>query len=60
MTSKTSTPETIQYNVGGTGPGSHNVELDRQNPDMLRPSQRIICRLGNNNREQCLLVASPS
>ena len=36
MTSKTS-PEPIQGNVGGTDPGPRNVELDRQNPDILTP-----------------------
>jgi oxalate decarboxylase len=36
MMSKTS-PEPIQGNVGGTDPGPRNVELDRQNPDMLTP-----------------------
>lgn len=34
--SKTS-PEPIQGNVGGTDPGPRNVELDRQNPDILTP-----------------------
>jgi oxalate decarboxylase len=38
MTSKTSTPEPIRDNVGGTDPGSRNVELDTQNPDILTPS----------------------
>jgi oxalate decarboxylase len=36
MMSKTS-PEPIQGNVGGTDPGPRNVELDRQNPDILTP-----------------------
>lgn len=34
--SKTS-PEPIQGNVGGTDPGPRNIELDRQNPDILTP-----------------------
>jgi oxalate decarboxylase len=37
MTSKTSTPEPIQCNVGGTDPGPRNVELVRQNPDIPTP-----------------------
>ena len=30
-------PEPIQGNVGGTDPGPRNIELDRQNPDVLTP-----------------------
>lgn len=37
MTSKSSTPEPIRDNVGGSDPGPRNVELDRQNPDILTP-----------------------
>jgi oxalate decarboxylase len=36
MISETSS-EPIQGNVGGTDPGPRNVELDRQNPDILTP-----------------------
>jgi oxalate decarboxylase len=32
-----SIPEPLQGNVGGTDPGPRNVELDRQNPDVLTP-----------------------
>jgi len=30
-------PEPIQGNLGGTDPGPRNIELDRQNPDILTP-----------------------